>query len=115
MGTRAATVDHLLDQLAGAGVVTAKKMFGEYGLYLEGRMFALVCDDQLFLKPTAGGLALLGTPKEGFPYPGAKACYLLDEDLIEDMDLLAKLARTTALELPLPKPKTPKKPKAPKE
>jgi len=111
MGTRAATVDYLLDQLAGAGPVTARKMFGEYGLYLEGRMFALVCDDQLFLKPTAGGLALLGTPTEGFPYPGAKACYLLGEDLIEDADFLAQLARTTASELPLPKPKKPKAPR----
>ena len=46
MASQQGTVDYLLDQLAGAGGVSAKKMFGEYGLYCDGKMFAIVADDR---------------------------------------------------------------------
>jgi DNA transformation protein len=46
------TVDYIVEQSAGAGTMTAKKMFGEYGLYCDGKIVALICDDQLFIKPT---------------------------------------------------------------
>ncbi|MCK9201389.1 MAG: TfoX/Sxy family protein [Gallionella sp.] len=54
MATAQNTIDFLLDQLSGTGAASAKKMFGEYCLYLDGKPVALVCDDQLFLKPTNG-------------------------------------------------------------
>lgn len=41
-------VQYIADQLAPAGQVTYHKMFGDYGVYLDGKMFALVCDDQLY-------------------------------------------------------------------
>lgn len=107
MASKQSTVDFLLDQFAGAGAVSAKKMFGEYGVYLDGKMFALVCDDQLFIRPTAAGRALLGTPTEGAPYPGAKPHFLIDGDSLDDAERLSQLARVTAAELPLPKKKTP--------
>jgi TfoX/Sxy family transcriptional regulator of competence genes len=34
-------------------------MFGEFGLFSAGEMFGMVCDDQLFFKPTAGGRAYI--------------------------------------------------------
>lgn len=106
MASRQETVDFVLDQMAPAGAVSARKMFGEYGIYLDGKMFALVCDDQLFVKPTAAGRALLGgTPAEGAPYPGAKPCFLIDGEMLEDRERLSELARVTARQLPLPKPK----------
>ena len=37
MASKQSTVDFLLDQFAGAGAVSAKKMFGEYGVYLDGK------------------------------------------------------------------------------
>jgi len=43
-------VDHALDLLALAGPVTARRMFGGYGIYAAGAMFALLDDDELFLK-----------------------------------------------------------------
>ncbi len=82
MGTRQGTVDFLLRQMAGA--VSARKMFGEYALYCEGKLVALVCDDQLFLKPTAAGRRLLGTPEEQPPYPSAKPCFVVGEDFWDD-------------------------------
>ncbi|WP_368491963.1 TfoX/Sxy family protein [Sandarakinorhabdus limnophila] len=52
------TIAFIVDQAGGAASeVTARAMFGEYGLYLEGKLVALVCDDQLFVKPTIGGRA----------------------------------------------------------
>jgi len=43
-------VDYLQEIFQGLGSVTARKMFGGYGLYHDGIMFALVADEQLYLK-----------------------------------------------------------------
>lgn len=51
------TVEFLVEQMAGGGTVSAKAMFGEFGIYCDGEMVALVCDDHLFVKPTVGGRA----------------------------------------------------------
>lgn len=105
MATSKSTIDYLLDQLSGAGQVTARKMFGEYCLYSGGKPVALVCDDQLFLKPTEAGRALLATAIQGLPYPGAKPHLLITADLWEDREWLIRLIRTTELSLPSPRPK----------
>ena len=65
------------DQLRGAGDISYRKMFGEYAIYKDQKVVALVCDNQLFVKPTPGGKALLGQPREAPPYPGAKPCFLI--------------------------------------
>ena len=108
MATRQDTIDYLLDQIARAGRVSAKKMFGEYALYCDGKTVALVCDDQLFMKPIEAGRAFIGKVREGFPYPGAKPWFLIDGDACEDADWLSDLVRLTARELPLPKAKAKK-------
>ena len=41
---------HSADLLATVGRVVARRMFGGYGLYCEGTMFALIADDVLYLK-----------------------------------------------------------------
>lgn len=109
MATTQNTIDFLLDQLSAAGEVSAKKMFGEYCLYLAGKPVGLVCDDQFFLKPTAAGKSKIAAVVEGSPYPGAKAHWLITADQWEDSEWLCDLVRTTARELPLPKPKKTKK------
>ena len=105
VASKQSTVDFLLDQLAGAGDVTARKMFGEFCLYYSGKPVALVCDDQLFVKPTPEGGELVGTASEAPPYPGAKPYLLISADLWEDRDWLGELIRTTASQLPEPKPR----------
>ena len=102
------TVAFIVDQLAAAGEVSAKPMFGEYGVYCDGRMVALICDEQLFVKPTPGGRAFAGAIDEAPPYPGAKPCLLVDADRWDDADWLAELVRISTAELPMPKPKKPK-------
>ncbi|RYY12347.1 MAG: competence protein TfoX, partial [Alphaproteobacteria bacterium] len=34
MATQQRTIDFLLEQVTGAGLVTARPMFGEYGVYV---------------------------------------------------------------------------------
>lgn len=46
-------VDFLKEQMAGFGAVTARRMFGGTGFYRDGRMFALVAGDTLYLKTSA--------------------------------------------------------------
>lgn len=110
MATDADFIAYLLDQadLPGLG---HRRMFGEYALYLDGRVVAFACDNQLFLKPTAAARALLETPREGQPWPGARPHWLLADEL-EDRLLLQRLLRATAAELPLPSPKTPRRQRA---
>ena len=109
MSTRPDTITHLLDSLTLLPL-TARKMFGEYALYLDGKVVALVCDDQLFLKPTPGALAALPDCPQGIPYPGAKV-HLLVTDALDDPDPVIAALKAIAADLPVPKPKKPKKPK----
>ena len=45
-------VQYIVDQCADAGEITARKMFGEYGIYCHSKIFGLICDDRLYIKPT---------------------------------------------------------------
>lgn len=105
-------VEYVLDQVGPLPGLAHKMMFGEYGLWLDAKIVALVCDDQFLLKPTPAGRALLGGEPPGVPpYPGAKP-WLLVEDL-DDGEALRALLRATADALPAPKPTGGRKRKAP--
>ena len=108
MASDADFVEYVVDQFDQDCSVTAKKMFGEYGLFSEGKMFALICDDRLLFKPTDSGRAFIGEVVEAPPYPGAKLCFLI-EDQIDDGEWLSDLARITTPELPVPKKRKKKK------
>ena len=97
-------VEFVVDQIDNAGVITYKKMFGEYAIYSDGKIFALVCDNQLFIKPTEGGRSFIGDVDEVPPYPGAKLNFLIG-DKIDDREWISDLIRITVNELPEPKPK----------
>jgi len=49
-------VDYLLELMQPLGPVSAKAMFGGYGIYIDDIMFALVADDVLYLKTNAANL-----------------------------------------------------------
>ena len=104
MTSDASFVDYVCDQMSGAGVISSRKMFGEFAVYCDGKVVALICDDQLYVKPTAGGRALLDDPVETPPYPGAKPHFLVT-DRVDDREWLGALIAATAAELPAPKPK----------
>jgi TfoX/Sxy family transcriptional regulator of competence genes len=98
-------VEYVCEQIRGAGHVSHRRMFGEFAVYCDGKVVALVCDNQFFLKPTAAGKALLDRVKEAPPYPGAKPYYLIDAQL-DDAEAAAAIVRATADALPAPKLKT---------
>jgi TfoX/Sxy family transcriptional regulator of competence genes len=103
-------VEYVCDQMSAAGTITFRKMFGEYAIYCGGKVVALVCDNQLFVKPTSGGLSFVERVTEAPPYPGAKPHFLIGDEL-DDREWISKLIRITERELPIPKPKKPKRTK----
>jgi TfoX/Sxy family transcriptional regulator of competence genes len=97
-------VDFVLEQIKNSGEITAKKMFGEYGIYSDGKLFGLICDNKLFIKSTNSGRKFIENIVEAPPYEGAKPSFLI-EDKIEDSEWLSELVRISLNELPAPKPK----------
>lgn len=106
MSTSQSTIDFILDQLAELQTASARKMFGEYALYYEGRVVGLVCDDTLFMKITVPGKNFVGAfYQEGCAYPGAKTSMVIDGEQLEDSEWLCGLVRLTAANVAPPKPK----------
>lgn len=99
-------VEYVVDQIGLGRELVHKRMFGEWGLWLDGKIVALICDDQLLLKPTPEGAALLGGSPPGVPpYPQAKPWYLVED--LDDGEALGRLLRATSGALPAPKPAKP--------
>ena len=115
MASDASFADYVVDQLGEAGRITLRKMFGEYAIYCNDLVVALVCDNQLFVKPTEAGRAYAGDLATAPPYPGAKL-YLLIENQLEDRAWMAGLIRATVRDLvkgqAKPKTKRPARPPA---
>ncbi len=109
MATRQSCIDFILGQITHAGTVSAKKMFGEYGIYCDGKIVALVCDEYLFVKPTAAGKKFMVNFEEGCPYPGAKPYLLISGEQWDDSEWLTQLIKISASELPVPTPKPTRK------
>lgn len=106
MASKQNTVDYILEQISEAGKVSAIKMFGEYGVYCDEKIVALVCDDLLFVKPTMAGLAFMGDCPEACPYPGAKPYLLISREKWGDREWLTTLFKISASELPPKKKKS---------
>ena len=100
MSTSKETIAHVLEQLEPLNV-RARAMFGEYGVYVDDKIAMLVCDDTVFLKPTAASDGFEEAP----PYPGAKMYRLVPADVFEDADRFRAVVAESAELLPAPKPK----------
>lgn len=100
-------VQYVVDQCAGAGVITAKKMFGGYCIYCDNKIFGLICDNRFYIKPTEAGRKLLRTEQLRPTYEGAKNYFYIEE--LDDHEYIASLVRSSCKELPEPKPKKRKK------
>lgn len=96
-------VQYVAEQLAEAGNITYRKMFGDYGMYCDGKIFALICDDQLFIKITEKGRKIAPELTEAPPYEGAKPYFLIED--VEDCEFLTEFVREIWPQLPMPKPK----------
>ena len=103
MASNADFVQYIADQCSGAGEIVTKKMFGDYGIYCDGKIFGLICDDRFYVKPTEVVRSLLRKEELHPPYEGAKDYFYIAD--VDDRDYLATLVRETCKELPEPKKK----------
>ena len=101
-------VEYIVEQIENIGEISYRYMFGEYALYCNDKVVALICNDQLFVKPTNAGRSFIGNVVEAPPYKGAKPAFLI-EDQIEDREWIGRLISLTEKELPMPKPKKKRK------
>jgi TfoX/Sxy family transcriptional regulator of competence genes len=104
MATTPRFVEYVREQSGLGEKLTYRKMFGEYAIYLGGKVVALACDNSLYVKATPAmqqcSVALVMKP----PYPGAKPHVIADE-LLDDPEGLQRFLLATAAALPAPKPK----------
>jgi len=96
-------VEYVCEQISGAGEITYRKMFGEYGVYCNGKIIGVICDNQFFVKKTEAGARIHPDCREANPYTGAKAHFVIDN--VDDRNLMASFISATCDELPAPKPK----------
>lgn len=96
-------VEFVCKQMEKAGEITYKKMFGEYGIYCNGKVIGVICGDQFYVKKTQAGANICPNFEEAAPYTGAKAHFLIT--CVDDQDLMTRLISATCNELPEPKPK----------
>ena len=93
-------VNYVMDQIRGAGEMRARKMFGEFMIYVNEKPIVLVCDNTAFVKILPETQALL--KDIGLPYEGAKPHFILNiDDSAQSTEIISILERIT----PLPKPK----------
>ena len=102
-------VQYVIDQSGLGAQLTYRRLFGEFALYLDGKVVAFVCDNSVFVKDTPAAAALAPHAPWRPPYKMARPMPVIDEWLDEPPTLRA-LLRATADALPAPKPKP--KPKA---
>ena len=102
MATTVDFIECVCSQVAGAGAVRYKKMFGEYMGYVDEKPVLLVCDNTVYIKMLPCLSELMRDAERGTPYNGAKEHYILDIDDAESATAIAKLA---AQNTPLPKKK----------
>lgn len=115
MAVSAEFMRYIADQFSRVGVVAIKRMFGGAGVYFDGRMFALLDNDELYLKANHNNRdALVKAGCKPFePWPGHKmAYYSVPGDVLEDRDELAKWAKGALAAAPKKKAK-PRKPTPP--
>jgi len=105
MATLQSTVDFITSQIDNAGIMTSRKMFGEYALYCEGKIVAFVCDNNLFLKPTEEAKEFFPEAVDAPAYPGSKMYMLIPEEKWEDREFMSELITITYEALPTVKPK----------
>ena len=98
MASKADFVEYIADQCSGAGEIVTKKMFGDYAIYCNGKIFGLICDDCLYLKPTKAARVLLREDVLRPPYEGAKDYFYIAD--VDDRDYLSMLVSETCKELP---------------
>ena len=94
-------VEYACEPISDSGNITYRKMFGDYGVYCNGKIIGLICDNQFFLKKTKSAERLLHEVIEAPPYEGSKPYFLIES--LDDREYLGQIVAATYKELPEPK------------
>ena len=108
MATQKETVDFILKKLRDPKRFSARAMFGEYALYADGKVVALICDDLLHVKIVSASMELAPLCEQGPPYPGAKPHYIVEEVQLSTITNLPAILSSIASARPA-KPKKARK------
>jgi len=107
--------EYICDLLSPLGPVTARAMFGGFGIYLDGLTFALIADDTLYFKVDdhnrAAFQAAGSHPFKPFPDKAMVMSYWdVPVEIFDDPDELCRWARDAYdVALRARKPKRPRK------
>ena len=93
-------IDFVCSQVEGVGVIRAKKMFGDWMIYIDEKPVILACDDICYVKMLPVISDMMTNAWTGFPYDGAKEHYILD---IEHRNEAIKIIKTLLPLIPYPK------------
>lgn len=85
MSTSKDTVQFILMKLRNSPRFSARAMFGEYALYADGKVVALICDDLLYVKIVPASASLERYCEKDSPYPGAKPHYVISEEQYDSL------------------------------
>jgi len=107
MATSKEYIDYVLECLSHIEGISARKMFGDYGLYMFNRVMGLVCDDQVSSRCCRAAREYWArNAPTGEAYEGSKPYYIIQD--LEDDEKLALLFRALYEDVPEPKPKKPR-------
>lgn len=102
MATSSEYIEFVCEKIKDFGAVRSRKMFGEYMVYINDKPIFTVCDNTVYVKELPQIENLMCAADCGYPYDGAKECYILD---VENTDLLSILIPVLEEVTPLPKKK----------
>ena len=91
MSTQKETVDFILQKLRHPRRFSVRAMFGEYALYADGKVVALICDDRLYVKIVPASRELEERCEAGPPYSGARPHYIVEEGQLSTIENLAAI------------------------
>ncbi len=105
MSTQKSVVEFILEKLGDSKRFSVRAMFGEYALYAEGKVVALICDDQLYVKILPASQELEKLCEKGEPYPGARPHYVVEEGQLSKLHDLPAILFDIAKAIPAKKKK----------
>lgn len=101
------------NQFRGLDGFSVRRMFGEYAIYLQGRVLGFLADEQILLQDTPTARKLLPDAERRELFPGSKLFVLFADE--GNAHLLKSVSEAMWEELPLPKPRKSKKKLAEKQ
>ena len=109
MATQKETVEFILSKLRHPDAFSTRAMFGEYALYADRKVVALICDDRLYVKILPASEELESLCEKGAPYPGARPHYIVEEGQLSRLENLPSILLAISRALPAKKKKARKK------